>query len=137
MARTKRTLWGHLKEKAKGPVEYRHTNPLKVKCGDPVMFDSVGYTEKVFTVQDVREVKRTMLGDEYVFSDYDLDHGVRLRYNDGKMILLEKAGEFGYDEEFHNEVLNGDANDLFHKDPEGVSHCTGLRPQSVRPPLRS
>lgn len=122
MARTKRTIFGHFKEKIKGPVEYRHSNPLKRKCGDAMMFESPGYAGKVFTIQSVREVTREILGNTFVFTDYDLDEGVKLRYNDGNLLLLEKAGEFEYDKEFHEEVLGSESNDLLHTDYKDEEH---------------
>jgi hypothetical protein len=103
----KRTLWGHLKEKAKGAVEYRHANPLKVKVGGTFTFESVGYTQRAFTTESIREATRTLMGDEFTFTDYDLNHGVRLRCNDDSILLLEKAADFGYDEDFDKNVLRG------------------------------
>ena len=107
MTRTKRTLWDHLKEKAKGPVEYRHNNPAKAKIGDIFTFDSVGYTDRVFGVQSIREVTREIGDETFTFTDYDLDCEVRLRYNEDVILLLQKEDEFGYDEDFHMGILLG------------------------------
>jgi hypothetical protein len=85
-----------------------------------MMFDSTGYSGKVFAVEGIREVTRTVLEEAFVFTDYDLTDGLRLRHNDGTLLLLEKASEFEYDDSFHHELNTGES--IHHEDYEENLH---------------
>ncbi len=125
MAGEGRTLWDHMRERLKGSVESRYKNPLGKKIGATFSIDDPDFSDCNFLLKAIREVKRTVGGEDFYFSDYDLCSNdgeniqqVRLRFcplvdpnaDAGlthTVLLLKLLEEFEYSEDFHKGLLLG------------------------------
>lgn len=84
-----RTLWEMLTARVQGPVEFQYYNPLHARVGTSVLIDEIEWKQHTFFVQEIREYKRTIGGQEFRFVDYVLlarvpgaeDVRMRLRLN--------------------------------------------------------
>lgn len=124
MARGK-TLWEMLVEAfSPGSPEFKFYNPLKARIGNAVMIDTFELRELNFFLQEIRECKRRIHGQEFLFTDYVIlarplggeDVLLRLRLNpvdDPKRVaglthdalLLKLYDQMAYDKGLHD-VLN-------------------------------
>ena len=133
----KKTLWEMLQGKIAGPVELQITNPLKLKVGNSVRINDIDLVDLNFNVKRIMEYKRTIKGDDYFFTDYDLvayplgreEVKVRLRLNPmdlpdkaagltHNVVLLKLYDEMGYDEGLFKVVT--DTTKLFEVNQDGV-----------------
>jgi hypothetical protein len=118
-----RTLWEMWTAKKQPPIEERYFNPMKAKIGSVVTINDIDLKQYDFSVQEMREYKRTIAGKEYLFTDYVLRAQplkgdavvVRLRVNptsqtDGgpthNVLVLHLYDEMGYDKAFHGVVTD-------------------------------
>jgi hypothetical protein len=118
-----RTLWEMWTGKKQPPVEERYFNPMKAKIGSALTINDIDLKQYDFTVQEMREYKRTIAGKDYLFTDYVLHAQplkgdavvVRLRVNptgqtDGgpthNVLVLRLYDEMGYDKGFHGVVTD-------------------------------
>jgi hypothetical protein len=67
-----RTLWEMLTARIQGPVEFQYYNPLHARIGTSVLIDEVEWKPHTFFVQELREYRRTIGGQEFRFADYVL-----------------------------------------------------------------
>jgi hypothetical protein len=132
-----KTLWEMLKAKVAGPVELQITNPLKLKIGNTVRIDDIDLKDLSFNVKQIMEYKRTIGGQDFYFTDYDLlahplggeDVKVRLRLNPMErpdkaaglthnVVMLRIYDEMAYDEGLYNVVT--DTTKMFEVNQDGV-----------------
>ena len=134
-----KTLWEMLTAKVKGPVELQVANPLKLKIGNSIRINDIDLKELSFNVKRIFEYKRTIGGNDYFFTDYDLiahplsgeDVKIRLRLNPMEnpdkaaglthnVVLLKLYEDMAYDEGLFKVVT--DTTKLFEVRQDGV--CT-------------
>jgi len=113
-------LWEMLVAKLHAPVEFQYYNPLKAKVGNAVTIDEMDLRDLNFFIKEVREYKRSISGQQFLFVDYVLlarplggeDKWVRLRLNPvddpervagltHQVLLLHLDDEMAYNEELH------------------------------------
>lgn len=118
-----KTLWEMLTAKVSGPVELKYYNPLKAKIGNAVQIQEIDWRDYSFFLKEIREYKRTIRGQEFLFADYVLlsrplhgdDLWMRLRLNPvddpsrvagltHNVLLLRLDDDLAYDEGLHNVV---------------------------------
>jgi hypothetical protein len=106
--------------KLRGPVELRFYNPLKAKIGTSVMVDDLELKDLNFFVKEIREYKRTIGPNQFVFVDYVLlarplereEVWLRLRLNPIEnpdpvaglthdVLILRLFDDLAYDEGLH------------------------------------
>ncbi len=99
------------------PLELLIKNPLEARIGTTIRIDNLDYENLSFTIQDIREVKRKIGGEEFFFTDYllravpldgdpvlirlrvlPLENPVDVPY---KALILTKLEECQYDADFH------------------------------------
>jgi len=112
------TLWEMLTKKSKPAVEFKFYNPLKMKIGNSIKIDILDFEKFNFTIQTLREVKRIVDNENFLFADYailarpldgdSVSRRLRLmpmEHSDGnlthKVLLLNKIAECEYDKNFH------------------------------------
>ncbi len=120
-----KTLWEMLLAKIQGPVELRHYNPLRARVGSSLMIDHIDLKDLNFFVQEIREYRRRIRGQQFSFVDYVLlarplegqEVWARLRLvpvegtpdpaaPSHHALLLRLYDEFAYDEGFHKVVTD-------------------------------
>jgi len=120
-----KTVWEMLSGRMKGPVELQITNPLKLKLGTAVQIKDIDLKDLTFYTKRILEYKRTIGGETFIFTDYDLlarplggdDVKVRLRLNPRanpdevaglthNVVLLKLYDEVGYNEDLHRVVTD-------------------------------
>lgn len=119
-----KTLWEMFMERLASPVELQFYNPLKAKIGAAVTIDEVELRDFNFFLKEIREYRRTINGQQFVFVDYVLlarplnagDVWKRLRLNPVDdptrvaglthvALLLDLCEDMAYSEDLHK-VLN-------------------------------
>lgn len=107
----KQTLWEKLTAK---PVELQYYNPLKAHIGSTIDIDLSDYSGKIFTVQEIHEIKRVINDKEFLTADYVIAEGdteLRIRINPlekpkqglaWNTVLLTPYDDLDYDEGLHN-----------------------------------
>src|SRR4051812_1186302 len=122
MARGK-TLWEMLRAQFQSPVELKFYNPLQARIGNAVTINEVELRDLQFFLQEIREIKRQIGREQFLFADYVLrarplggeDVQVRLRLNPvgdpdrvagltHQVLLLRLEDELAYSEDFHRVV---------------------------------
>jgi hypothetical protein len=118
-----RTLWEMLVGGVQGPVEFQYYNPLHARIGTSILIDEVEWKAHTFFVQEIREYRRTIGGQDFRFADYVLlarvpgkeDVRIRLRLNpvddtvksgglSHHALLLHLFDEMAYDEGLYGVV---------------------------------
>jgi hypothetical protein len=109
--------------RVQGPVEFQYYNPLHARIGTSILIDEVEWKQHTFFVQEIREYRRTIGGQDFRFADYVLlaqvpgaeDVRVRLRLNPvddpataggltHHALLLRLYDEMAYDEGMYQVV---------------------------------
>jgi hypothetical protein len=118
-----KTLFEMLCDRFKGPIEHQVANPLKMKLGQSMTIKDIDYKGLVFYLKRILEYKRTINGEDFVFTDYELqarpfgadEVNLRLRLNPiadpdavsgltHNAVLLKMYDELAYTEDFHKIV---------------------------------
>ncbi len=117
------------KLKKETPVEQTVHNPSNWKIGNLVKIDTLDYEKLIFSVKSIREIKRVIGNETFLFTDYSLTAqpfggdpvNTILRINDnGKsVVLLNILDNFTYNKDYHDS-LNWDNNHNY-ADDYGVS----------------
>lgn len=121
-----RTLWEMLVERFRWtPTELTVYNPLKAKVGSAATIDTIEWRDYNFFITEIREMKRTIGGREFLCVDYTLlarpiggdDVLIRLRLNpvddparaaglSHDVLLFRLYDQLAYDKAFHDVVTD-------------------------------
>ena len=115
-----KTLWEMLMEKLEHPVTPQIYNPLNATIGRFVLIDEPDWKDNKFVLKEIREYKRTIESQQFLFADYVLldqplggqDVWVRLRLNPlenfdaasgttHQVLALSLYDDLAYSEELH------------------------------------
>jgi hypothetical protein len=120
------TLWQMLVDTIRGPAELRFYNPLKARIGTSLTINELDLKEHNFFVKEIREYRRTIGSQEFLFTDYVLlsrplegedvwlrlrlipiehapDTGAGLTHH---VLVLRKYDEMAYSDDFYKVVTD-------------------------------
>lgn len=113
--RTLFQMWTDKMRRGNSPTEFQYPNPAKAKIGAQLTLDVPDLRNIFFSVQDIRVSTRTIRGQEFTSTDYDIVGGgkhLRLRYfpqaektatgNEYRVILLSIDEDHEYSADEHN-----------------------------------